>query len=65
MKIKANPQGHKRGVGEVRTRGYTDIGWRSGERGHAPPAARVKEPPFKGMPGARREHTGSGALQKD
>ena len=39
MKIKANPKGHKRGVGEVRTRGYTDIGWRSSERSCTPQAA--------------------------
>jgi hypothetical protein len=28
MRIKANPQGHKRGVGEIRTRSYTYATWR-------------------------------------
>ena len=64
MRIKANPQGHRHGVGEVRTRDYTDIRWRNGERGYAPPAARQKELLFRAMPGAGGEHPWSRELRK-
>ena len=36
MKVKANPQGHRRGIGEVVTRGSTHVVWRHNGKQHLP-----------------------------
>jgi hypothetical protein len=55
MRVKKNPQGHRLGVGETHTRGYTDVEWRHmRETG----AARVAGPvPAAAMESARTRGT--------